>query len=489
MKRIVTLLLALVLLLSTISFAGAKFKDDLLFKDKYRYAIDYMAEKGIIGGFPDGTFSPRGTLTRAQAAKILCVMLEGAEKADALTKTDTGFSDVPATHWAAKYVAYCAEKGIVAGVGDGKFDPDGKLSGAAFGKMLLVAYGEDPAKFTGGKWMQAVQDSTKGAMLNFKLDDSTFTNRSLPREEAAQMGWDAMFHVESQKAATQDMQSKPLAQGVPEKLKLYAIGNSFSNNCTLFYLYDMLKSVGVKELTIANLYYSGCSLQTHWKFLGENKNNYQYYKRTDADKEFVKNDGYTFDAALNDDQWDIVTMQQVPSTSFNPAKNRLMYYVQMHQPEVNFVWNMIWAHAKTSKQSAFLKTWKGDQMHMYTGMTESVVKNVEPDPRIRFIIPTGTAIQNARTSFLGDNLDRDGYHLNEGIGYYIAAMVWTCKITGLRPDQISYVPDDLLKNPPHNFDANTPGLQDAMVRVAKESVANALDHPYEVTESKILSIS
>lgn len=27
------------------------------------------------------------------------------------------------------------------------------------------------------------------------------------------------------------------------------------------------------------------------------------------------------------------------------------------------------------------------------------------------IIPTGTAIQNARTSFVGDHMNRDGYHL------------------------------------------------------------------------------
>ena len=64
-------------------------------------------------------------------------------------------------------------------------------------------------------------------------------------------------------------------------------------------------------------------------------------------------------------------------------------------------------------------------------------------------------------------------------------MLWTCKLTGVTPDQIKFVTDDLTKYPPHNFDEKTPGLKEALVAVAKESVANALANPYEVTPSKL----
>ena len=65
-------------------------------------------------------------------------------------------------------------------------------------------------------------------------------------------------------------------------------------------------------------------------------------------------------------------------------------------------------------------------------------------------------------------------------------MMWTCKLLGVTPDQIKYVPEDgLLANPPHGFDKDTPGLSEALVAVAKESVANALANPYEVTPSKL----
>ena len=64
-------------------------------------------------------------------------------------------------------------------------------------------------------------------------------------------------------------------------------------------------------------------------------------------------------------------------------------------------------------------------------------------------------------------------------------MVWCCKLTGVTPDQIDYVPDDLTKHPPHGFDKKTPGLKEALVAVAKESVTNALANPYEITQSKL----
>ena len=139
MKRLVSLLLALVLLTGC---ASAAFADRKQINKLYQDAVAKMSDAGVIGGFPDGTFRPTDTLTRAQAAKILCTVLEGADKVDAITAT-SDFADVPATHWASKYVGYCADKGIVSGVGDGNFNPDGKLTGCAFGKMLLAAYGHN----------------------------------------------------------------------------------------------------------------------------------------------------------------------------------------------------------------------------------------------------------------------------------------------------------------------------------------------------------
>ena len=188
MKRLLAMVLAAVMLLGILPLAGAAFTDADKIGAEDKAAVDFVSEKKIISGFPDGSFRPQETLTRAQASKILCVALEGAEKADALTKTDTGFGDVPASNWAAKYVAYCAEKGIVAGVGAGKFDPDGKLSAAAFGKMLLVAYGKAKAEdLVGAKWLENTQKALKEGGLDEGV--APVENAPMTREKACRMAY------------------------------------------------------------------------------------------------------------------------------------------------------------------------------------------------------------------------------------------------------------------------------------------------------------
>ena len=187
MKRILSALLALLLLFSLAAAAGAEFYDEQDFPAEHRTAIDYVAAKGIISGFPDREFKPNDTLTRAQAAKILCVALEGAAKAESVLPAESGFADVPQSHWAAGFVAYCAGKNIVAGVGAGKFDPDAKLSDAAFAKMLLVAYGHDPEKegLVGAQWLENTQKALKDS--GFDTGVAALKNRPLKRAAACQL--------------------------------------------------------------------------------------------------------------------------------------------------------------------------------------------------------------------------------------------------------------------------------------------------------------
>ncbi|MDO4845212.1 MAG: S-layer homology domain-containing protein [Oscillospiraceae bacterium] len=187
MKKAILFLLALVLLLTAAATAGAEFYDEDSLPVKFRTAVDYAAGKGIISGFPDKTFKPNDKLTRAQAAKILCVALEGTAKANAVAAADTDFTDVPSTHWASGYVAYCAGKKIVAGMGDGRFDPEGQLSSAAFAKMMLVAYGHDPEAegLVGAQWVENTQKSLKAT--GFDKDVGTIKTVAMSRAVACQL--------------------------------------------------------------------------------------------------------------------------------------------------------------------------------------------------------------------------------------------------------------------------------------------------------------
>ena len=63
--------------------------------------------------------------------------------------------------------------------------------------------------------------------------------------------------------------------------------------------------------------------------------------------------------------------------------------------------------------------------------------------KIKYIIPSGTAIQNARTSIAGDHLNRDGYHLDLGFGQFTAACAWYGALTGRDVTASSYMPEGM----------------------------------------------
>ena len=139
------LVLAMVFALAVPGFAADTTKKAADFKDYSKVtnkeAVDVLTAIGVINGNADGTFAPEGNFTRAEAATLITYLTLGKTVADALPTSATKFSDVPATHWAAKYVQYCADAGIVNGVGNGKFDPDAKLTATQWALMLLGALG------------------------------------------------------------------------------------------------------------------------------------------------------------------------------------------------------------------------------------------------------------------------------------------------------------------------------------------------------------
>ena len=131
MKKLLALVLALVMSMSLVTISNAAFKDADKISNKE--AVDVMAAVGVLAGYDNGEFGATDTLTRAQACKIIAYLDLGKDVAEALPAVQV-FSDLPASNWAAKYVAYCADAGYVSGVGDNKFAPDEKVTGYQFGK-------------------------------------------------------------------------------------------------------------------------------------------------------------------------------------------------------------------------------------------------------------------------------------------------------------------------------------------------------------------
>ncbi len=195
LKKVLSLVLALAMALSLMTAAFAADASDYSDYGKvtYKEAVDVMTATGVFDGM-GGSFNPDGTLTREQAAKIITYMIMGKDAADKLTTTIAPYSDVSASRWSAGAIAYCTNEGILSGVGKGKFDPTGKLTGVAFAKMLLVALGYDPKieQFTGESWAINVSKLALGdAALDTGMKDINLSN-DLTREQAAQMAFNTM---------------------------------------------------------------------------------------------------------------------------------------------------------------------------------------------------------------------------------------------------------------------------------------------------------
>ncbi|MBO5967387.1 MAG: DUF4886 domain-containing protein [Clostridia bacterium] len=259
----------------------------------------------------------------------------------------------------------------------------------------------------------------------------------------------------------------------PKSLKILAIGNSFSTD-SMQYLYEILKDGGVEEIVLGNLYYAGCSLDQHFKFGKADSADYTYYKHTG--RGWIKTQNYKMSRSLTDEKWDYVSLQQTSKTcgltnSYSKL-DEMIAMVKEKCPDAKLIWNMTWAYQQDSTHSSF-PNYKNDQMTMYN-MIIDVVNEVITPLNFDIMIPCMTSIQNARTSFMGDTLTRDGYHLDYYIGRYIAGLTWYAAITGGSVDDIKYNP-------------SSAKITDDMMIAAKEAVKTAIANPLAVTQSTVMT--
>ena len=228
LKKTLCLVLALVMVVGTLAFAAsadvakpvdnfANYKDAETAKaSAYAEAIDVNLGLGIIKGVSKTEIKIDGTLTRAQAAKIVCYLLLGEDIAEKLAPASS-FDDVAETMWASKYIAYAASEGILNGKGNNKFDPNGEVTGYEFEKILLNALdfgftniqNYDPITgdvipgkkndYTGSNWKTKVSLDAADVGLGYGAYgygtalEGADLNKALTRAEAMELVFDALI--------------------------------------------------------------------------------------------------------------------------------------------------------------------------------------------------------------------------------------------------------------------------------------------------------
>jgi hypothetical protein len=256
-------------------------------------------------------------------------------------------------------------------------------------------------------------------------------------------------------------------------LKILFVGNSFAVD-TMEHAASVALSMGISHVKFGTLYVGGCSLDMHYQHASENLAVYTYYQN--------EGDGWqetpdqTIDDAVKSDTWDWIAIQHgtkgtaryTSPECYEKLEPLIDHIKAIAKGNPRFAFNMTWMGEHTRQHHEIL-SYKGDIAAMRKALIETLKLTVLTCPKVDLLVPTGTAIENARTSAIG-LLTRDCYHLSVDKGRFIAALTFISCITGLAPSSVTWVPE---------------GVDEYARRVAIESAENALAAPLEITRSKL----
>lgn len=215
-------------------------------------------------------------------------------------------------------------------------------------------------------------------------------------------------------------------------MKILSIGNSFSQDS-----HKWLHKLAEKnnyDLQTVNLYIGACNLKRHWN---EYLNNTAEYDLELNGGEGIRKISLT--EALEMDEFDVITLQQVSHHSGNPQTYypyivNLADLVRSKQPNTKLYFVQTWAYETDSTHPGFAR-YNNDQHEMFRRISDcsklaSNLINVD-------IIPIGEVIQSLRETIPefdygngGMSLCRDTFHLSMNYGRYAAAVTMYMVITG-----------------------------------------------------------
>ena len=290
-------------------------------------------------------------------------------------------------------------------------------------------------------------------------------------------------------------------------LKVLTLGHSLAvDSGHLLNLICAAEGTGeYEEVVIGTLYYAGCTMQQHVNFMKEDSKEYWLYvsssKTPDEPPKVMKDVDMLL--ALEYDCWDIIVMQDgvfeiAEAASYTNGNVQILQdYVNKNKTNVSvrFAWHMTWVpptdhtlldtypHEPNPYYSNY-ENYNNDRSTMYNEVVKCVKEYVATDETFEFIIPSATAFENALSSYMKEtDIHRDWVHATD-FARMITSYVWYCKLMGiekLNELKVSSVPRAML-NTITGVDEWV--LTDLEKDLILESVNNALEHPFEVTQSQ-----
>ena len=303
--------------------------------------------------------------------------------------------------------------------------------------------------------------------------------------------------------------TEPAITQPPEEakvLKVLVLGHSLAVD-TGHMLALVANAEGYESLKLGTLYYSGCELWRHVQYLTNDSREYRLYvSSTDTPKQVPEViEDVTMLEAIRFEYWDIIVMQggafeiAQPDQMSNGNIQIIQDYVNKNKlnPAATFAWHMAWALPVNNDLrnmypypennpyfSKYKKLFNEDRDAMYNAIVGCVKDTILTDETFKFVIPCGTAMENALSSYWEEtDIHRDYGHASD-VARVMTSYVWYCRLAGI--DKLEEIKLDVI---PKNFFKSTDlptdrALTDAEKAIIIESVNNALANPLHMTQSQ-----
>ena len=230
-----------------------------------------------------------------------------------------------------------------------------------------------------------------------------------------------------------------------DEMNILMIGNSY---CYYYVdeLYGLAKEAGI-ELTLYNVYYSGCTLGEHWEWLQQNLSKYEFFK-TDRDGRRRVSKTYSLKDCLKAENWDVITLQHASRAyrfdgaegllaSYEPYLTNLLGYIQEQFPKSKYYWHASWVPEVGYTNSPNFSINTREEEEAFYQAKKICHQDVFQNHHLP-LIPTGEAWHNARYNpVINDTLclrlaklDDHGHDGDVGGGQYLNACVWFEALTG-----------------------------------------------------------
>ena len=136
MKKLISIILSAVMLLSVVITVNAASFKDVKSSDWFYSSVNYVADKGIMQGTSSTKFSPKASLTRAMGVTLL-YRVASSPSVSGITLP---FTEVKSGQWYTDAVKWAYKNGIVTGKSNTYFDTNGNITRAEFAAVAVKVY-------------------------------------------------------------------------------------------------------------------------------------------------------------------------------------------------------------------------------------------------------------------------------------------------------------------------------------------------------------